>query len=1415
MSKITKRILALIIASTLVPLYAVMNASAENNSYDVTVTLDPSVSSPFNGGRFEGWGTSLCWWANRIGYSKKLTEQSAELFFSENGLGLDIARYNLGGGDDPSHNHITRSDSKVPGYAKGFGEDGSIIYDWSEDENQRNVALAALKANPDLYFEGFSNSPPYFMTNSGCTSGADPAGSDNLNPKYRGAFARFIAETTRHFKDEFGIEFKSYSPMNEPDTEYWGVNSPKQEGCHFDAGDSESAMILETRKALDNYGLNDILVAGMDETSIDISVNNLDKLTDEAKAALGRIDTHTYGGSKRGELKEKAVNMNKDLWMSEVDGGWDGFGLAQRIILDMNGMQPSAWVMWDIVDSHRDLSFTAPDGTKSEADRTLDPKGTLWGVAMADHDAQNIELSNKYYAFGQFTKYIEPGDTIIASSNYTLAAYNKDTGSVKVVALNSSDENRSCVIDMSAFNKVGNSVKEVRSDNENEKWKEIKNEAKLDGKKIVTNLKAKSVTTYVVENNINDIGFISIDGEKIAVVGENYTYTAAASDQSDVKWSVSDESVASIDKDGVLIPKKGGNIEVIAKSASVGEASISVTVSDAPKLTVDCSMLSGSGSWNDLYDTSFYKVIDGDTSTYFDGLNGGYVTVDLGKPHIPAMIGYAPRKDYEWRMVDGIFSGSNDGTDWTELYKINKTPLAGQLTYIMGSEFDNKAYRYIRYSVPNGMNSVKTDKENCCNISELVIYASPIEFTDKQAVDNAAEIYVPTEAYGNINMPSDINGVNVVWTSSDLAVASDGKVTRGNEDKNVELRAVFTKGSESVTKDYDVTVKAAKAAEETTAYLFTHFVGTESNADSEQIYFSVSKDGTKWTTLNEGSPILKSNVGEGGVRDPHIIRSPEGDKFFMIATDLSIYNRRGDANRWGTCQTSGSKSIVIWESKDLVNWSQARLVKIAPENAGCAWAPESVYDDEKSAYMVFWASKTSDDNYTTQRIYRSYTRDFVSFTEPEIYMDGGTVSNIDTTFLKDNGIYYRFTKNESKSSVIMEKSSLLDGPFEMAESYKIDSLPGNEITGYEGPTVYKINGENKWCMLLDYYSKSGGYKPFITEDIKTGDFRSGTDFRFDTKYRHGTVMPITQSEYNALISAYSPTGADETGNLIFYTGFEKETADIGSMEIKGNIEYVQSILGRAAKLRDKSYIELKSADKASLLKGLESFTVSFMIKSDTQSWPFYAAPDNTAQTFKSEKYAGILDGVSKLTAERYNSNNQNRPTAAEGISASGEWKYAAVTYSKNSTSVYINGERVSTVPSNVNLKTLMGDNPIAYIGRANWGEGEFSSCMIDEFKVYNYSMSEQEIASEYAAIRSKKQNIEIKTETSDGKVRYEILNAPEDGKALVTLLDENGMIINTNVGNAGELDIADGVILNVYTLVDGIIIGSKLVNTKN
>ena len=85
------------------------------------------------------------------------------------GLGLNIIRYNIGGGDDPTHHHITRTDSMVPGYAINPSHDANGYhwsYDWNADQNQRNVLMKVAECyGKDLIVEGFSNSPPYFMTN--------------------------------------------------------------------------------------------------------------------------------------------------------------------------------------------------------------------------------------------------------------------------------------------------------------------------------------------------------------------------------------------------------------------------------------------------------------------------------------------------------------------------------------------------------------------------------------------------------------------------------------------------------------------------------------------------------------------------------------------------------------------------------------------------------------------------------------------------------------------------------------------------------------------------------------------------------------------------------------------------------------------------------------------------------------------------------------------------------------------------------------------------------------------------------------------------------------------------------------------------------------------------------------------------
>ena len=104
----------------------------------------------------------------------------------------------------------------------------------------------------------------------------------------------------------------------------------------------------------------------------------------------------------------------------------------------------------------------------------------------------------------------------------------------------------------------------------------------------------------------------------------------------------------------------------------------------------------------------------------------------------------------------------------------------------------------------------------------------------------------------------------------------------------------------------------------------------------------------------------------------------------------------------------------------------------------------------------------------------------------------------------------------------MMKCTSLSGEWKEVDSYTLNGKAGTSYTGYEGPTIYKLNNENKWCLLLDLYSSGKGYSPFVTEALSSGAFTSPNAFTFPNgvTYRHGTVMPITTAEYNALLAAY-------------------------------------------------------------------------------------------------------------------------------------------------------------------------------------------------------------------------------------------------------------------------------------------------------
>ena len=395
-------------------------------------------------------------------------------------------------------------------------------YNWEADANQMAILKAAAKASgEDFLAEAFSNSPPYFMTESGCSSGAEIANKNNLREDSYNAFAAYMADVIEYWNQEGIISFSSVSPLNEPYTDYWSANSNKQEGCHFEQGDAQSTILLALDKELEAKGI-DIIISGTDETSIDVAIASYGALSQAAKDVISRIDTHTYGGSSRKELSNLAKQEGKNLWMSEVDGSFvagtkagemgAALGFAKRIILDLDELKASAWILWNAVDMHVDSNI----GYTSDADYTgwdnfnkrVNFEGGYWGIAVADHDAKDMVFTKKYYAFGQFSRYIRPGYTIISTdAENVLAAYDPEGKKAVVVAVNTSDQDTEWTFDLSAFTGISENITAVRTSGsmeDGENWADVSTSANIQAdiakKKFTAQMKGNSITTFIVEN---------------------------------------------------------------------------------------------------------------------------------------------------------------------------------------------------------------------------------------------------------------------------------------------------------------------------------------------------------------------------------------------------------------------------------------------------------------------------------------------------------------------------------------------------------------------------------------------------------------------------------------------------------------------------------------------------------------------------------------------------------------------------------------------------------------------------------------------------------------------------------------------------------------------------------------------------
>lgn len=427
-----------------------MPAVVAEQTTNITTNLYPCV--------WDGWGTSLAWWAKAFGDRDDL----ADIFFTLDwtdwapgnetlpGLGLNIVRYNAGGCSwNTINGSVTMAASpnipeakQMPGYwLDGSSSDpSSDSWDWTQDENQRSMMLKAQRRGTNI-FELFSNSPMWWQLYNHNPSGSDDGG-DNLPPSNYDAHAVYLATIAQHAQDHWGVTFDSIEPFNEPVADWW-VATNDQEGCHFDST-SQAALIPILRREMDTRGLRNTIVSASDESTFQMAWDTWNTIGEEIqKADVGRTNTHGYQGysGPRYKLQQAARDVGQKVWDSEYgDDDASGDSTIKNLMLDMRWLRPNAWVYW----------------------QALDTPG--WALMNADIDTRSLSnATHKYFELAHFTRHIRPGMRVLdTDSGNVIPAIDPDTGRLVIVAANW-DNPQTLTFDLSFFSTIPADGTTVRS----------------------------------------------------------------------------------------------------------------------------------------------------------------------------------------------------------------------------------------------------------------------------------------------------------------------------------------------------------------------------------------------------------------------------------------------------------------------------------------------------------------------------------------------------------------------------------------------------------------------------------------------------------------------------------------------------------------------------------------------------------------------------------------------------------------------------------------------------------------------------------------------------------------------------------------------------------------------------------------
>jgi O-glycosyl hydrolase len=392
----------------------------------------PATVSATSAQTMQGFGVAGAWWPNDlVWFAPSVQEMVADMLFGPDGIALSAYRYNIGGGGVGVTNPVRAPDT----FLVSPGE-----YDWDKDPGGRLfLRLAAERDVPILV--GFVNSAPATFTTNGMSRGG------YLQPGMEAAYARYLVDVVAHFRDVEGITLSYLSPMNEPD---YTFDEGGQEGMGVPV-EQRAPLVQALGRALAERAPYCRVTA--DESSR-VSTHFIQELSQWLSVPgtaqyVAALTHHGYDFPNDRVLqlaRELAEDFAKPLWFTEVccfDSRTGSFG--QQFDPTIRSALLMAYIIWQGLTQANDAAFHWWVGCSSElgfaptehpgAVFEANDEGWNDGLLYYDPDYaangnQAIYPTKRYYAMGNFSRHVRPGDrrhdVTGAPRNLLVMAFSRD-----------------------------------------------------------------------------------------------------------------------------------------------------------------------------------------------------------------------------------------------------------------------------------------------------------------------------------------------------------------------------------------------------------------------------------------------------------------------------------------------------------------------------------------------------------------------------------------------------------------------------------------------------------------------------------------------------------------------------------------------------------------------------------------------------------------------------------------------------------------------------------------------------------------------------------------------------------------------------------------------------------------------------